>query len=286
MITLRDYQQKGINDIRASFAKGNRRVLYQLSTGGGKTCVFSHIASSTLARGKSVLIISHRIELLMQSGGTLEQYNIKPFYITAATKTPPKWGKCSVAMVNTLKNRLKPDAQNYKEWTDWLAGIDLLIIDECHRSEFAWLNTLMSPKSFKLGVTASPRRSGKMPQLADEYDDLILGPDTQELINMGYLVIDNYYGVNSIDLSGVGRDSEGEYNSTQLFEKFNKVELYEGLIDNYLKIASDTITICFCVNIQHCVNTCLEFQSRGIRAKFLSSTPSRPQITKGTTRTW
>lgn len=265
MIKLYNYQQKGVNEIRTLFAEGIKRVLYQLSTGGGKTIIFSFIAAESSKRNKRILILSHRIELLSQSGGTLEQFGIKPILITPEIKKPQD-APVSVAMVMTLKNRLKHEA-----WKEWFSKLDLIIIDECHRSDFSWLKI----DCYKLGVTASPKRSGKMPQLSSEYNRLICGPDTQELINMGRLMPDRYFGV-QVDISDVEIGNDGEYDSNQLFSKYNKTELYSGVIDNWKRICPNTITICFCVNIQHCIETTRAFNEAGIKAKFVTSDVAKP----------
>lgn len=268
---LRDYQTAGVQEIRHKFNHKIKRVLYQLSTGGGKTVIFSYIAKAASQKGSRTLIISHRIELLMQAGGTLEDLNLNPFYITQETKIPSP-ANLYVAMVKTLKNRLQKP-----EWMEWFLTINLLIIDEAHRSEFYYLNIF---QGFKLGVTASPKRTGKMPQLANEYDTMVLGPDTQELINMGFLVRDKYFGV-KVDISGVGYDNEGEYVNSQLFERYNKPELYRGLVENWKTICPGTKTIIFCVNIQHCIETARMFNAAGITAKFITSPVSRPQMGTG-----
>ena len=69
---LRDYQQEGVNEIRAQFARGINRVCFQLPTGGGKTITFAYIIAAAVAKGSRVLIIVHRIELIEQiAAGTL-----------------------------------------------------------------------------------------------------------------------------------------------------------------------------------------------------------------------
>lgn len=270
MITLYDYQQKGTNEIRALFAQGIKKVLYQLSTGGGKTVVFSYIAKESSQKNKRILIISHRIELLSQSGGTLQQFGLNPVLITADVKTPPT-NHLYVAMVNTLKNRLKHDV-----WKAWFSSLDMIIIDECHRADFSWITF----DKFKLGVTASPRRTGKMPQLSLEYERMVCGPDTQELINMGRLMPDRYFGV-EIDLKGVPLDNKGEFDNSALFQRYNKTELYMGVIDNWRRICENTITIVFCCNIQHCIETARAFNEAGVKAKFLTSDVVKPKEGEG-----
>jgi DNA repair protein RadD len=43
-VTLRPYQERGVEQIRAQFAAGASRVCYQLPTGAGKTIVFCYVA--------------------------------------------------------------------------------------------------------------------------------------------------------------------------------------------------------------------------------------------------
>jgi superfamily II DNA or RNA helicase len=262
------YQQKGIENIR-KFFKSNKLVIYQLPTGGGKTVVFSFNAKLAMQAGSRILIISHRIELLTQAGGTLKEFGLNPFLITSKTKVL-RDSKIYVAMTGTLKNRIK-------KWVDFLPSIDMIIIDECHRSEFSWINDYF--KGYKLGVTATPKRSGKMPQLGDEYKGIINGPDVQELINMNKLVYDRYFGV-PVDMSGVGKDMKGEYNNHQMYEKYNKTTLYQGVVNNWKKHCPDTITLCFCVNIQHAIKTTEQFVNAGIEAKFVTSAPVKPKQPK------
>jgi superfamily II DNA or RNA helicase len=246
--------------------KISKKFWYALRQGAvSKTVIFSFIAAESSKRNKRILILSHRIELLSQSGGTLEQFGIKPILITPETKKPQD-APVSVAMVMTLKNRLK-----HEIWKDWFSKLDLIIIDECHRSDFSWIKV----DCFKLGVTASPKRSGKMPQLSSEYDRMVCGPDTQDLVNMGRLMPDRYFGV-QVDISDVGIGNDGEFDSNQLFSKYNKTELYSGVIDNWKRICPNTITICFCVNIQHCIETAKAFNEAGIKAKFVTSDVAKP----------
>ena len=63
---------------------------------------------------------------------------------------------------------------------------------------------------------------------------MVLGPDTQELINMGYLVPDRYFS-SHVDLSGVHKKA-GEYDTEEMYSRYNKTELYSGVIDNWKRI--------------------------------------------------
>ena len=59
---LRDYQETLVKGIFEAWTH-NPRVMVQLPTGGGKTIVFSAIASEFIKRGENVLILAHREEL-------------------------------------------------------------------------------------------------------------------------------------------------------------------------------------------------------------------------------
>ena len=92
---------------------------------------------------------------------------------------------------------------------------------------------------------------------------------------MGFLCTDRTYSV-PIDLNGV-KMKGGDYDTDQLYSRYDKGELYAGVISNRKRICPDTITLCFCVNIQHCINTCKAFNESGIKAKFIVSDLAKPK---------
>ena len=152
------------------------------------------------------------------------------------------------------------------------------ISGNCHQQDFNWIFGLPETKQkYVIGVTATPNRTGNQRELANDYDDMVFGPDVQEMINLGYLCPDRTYSV-PIDMKGV-RKKGGDYDTEQMYERYNKGELYSGVISNWKKICPDTITLCFCVNIQHCINTCIAFNNAGIKAKFITSQPQKPKLT-------
>ena len=268
MVRLYDYQLIAIEKIQAAFKSGNKRVLLQSPTGSGKTIIFTHIASLVTKKHKKVVIISHRLELLAQAGGTMEKFNIKPQLITSKEKTI-KNEMVTIAMNGTLRNRL-----NLIECKKWWNNISLIIIDECHRCEYVWIKDFEKGK-YKLGVSATPLRSGNMPQLKTEYDHFIPGLQIKELIKINKLLPDYYFGV-PIDLKGVKKDKFGEFQKNHLFDRFNNKRCYSGIVENWIKYANGLCTIVFCVNIQHCIETCKVLNEAGIGAKFITSPLSKP----------
>ena len=64
---LRDYQIEIIDRVRDSISRGNKRVILQLPTGGGKTRIASEIISLTTKKGKRALFTCHRQKLVLQA---------------------------------------------------------------------------------------------------------------------------------------------------------------------------------------------------------------------------
>ena len=278
MIQLRDYQtdiEKGIYqkwNEKSTRLEGNKKsILVQSPTGSGKTRVFSDIAKKAEIKGNTVLILTHREELLSQTGGSLIEIGLFPELVTRDTKHPPK-SKLVVGMIETVIRRLRKP-----EWLDWYKSVDLVINDECHEQLFNRLFTdiPLTKEKFVLGFSATPERSGKQRQLSDDYEDMVIGLGVQELINQKWLVQDKYFSI-PVDMNGVSV-SKGEYDSSEMFNRYNKSELYSGVIDNCKRICPNTITIIFCCNIQHSVNTCKALNEAGLKAKFIVSDLAKPK---------
>ncbi|MBE9490870.1 MAG: DEAD/DEAH box helicase [Bacteroidetes bacterium] len=275
MIKLRDYQSTAANAIRRFFAKGGLHVILQSPTGSGKTVIFSYIAENAALKGKKVMVLTDRIELLTQTGGTLEQFGVKPFFIRAGTKFINFKQTVYVAMCQTLRNRIKLDL-----WSKWLMrDIDLFIIDESHKQDFNYLfETGFLDKKKVIGFTATPQRSGKMRQLALDYEEIIETISVKELVKRGYLVSDDYFGVTGADLNSIKYDAKkGDYSESDMFSRFNSPKLYAGVVKNWLEVAPNTHTLIFCVNIPHAIQTCEEFRKNGIEAKFVVSKMGNPK---------
>lgn len=129
-----------------------------------------------------------------------------------------------------------------------------------------------------LGFTATPRRGGSQRQLAIDYDEIIEIASTLDLVKLGFLVNDDYYGIKGADTDKIKFDyMKGDYSEKDMFQRFDSPKLYAGVVKNWIENTYNTQTIVFCVNIQHIVKTCKEFQKNEIDAKFLCSKVSKPK---------
>ena len=76
---LYPYQKSAIDHIIGKLDEevDGFNLLYQLPTGGGKTVIFSEIAKRYIQEhGKKVLILTHRIELCIQTSNMLSDFEV------------------------------------------------------------------------------------------------------------------------------------------------------------------------------------------------------------------
>jgi superfamily II DNA or RNA helicase len=253
MLTLRPYQLQYISKISQSFAKGNKRVVLALTTGGGKTAIFSEMIRLAAQRNKSILVLTDRIELFKQTLSSISRVQLAAQLIDRNSKKFSTEALINVAMVETLARRknlpLNPD---------------LLICDEAHKGNFTKILDRF-PYAYVIGATATP--VGK--HFYKYYTDIVQCIDTPELIEQGFLVPCKGYEMKD-DFSDLEMKA-GEFTEESLFKHFNKRKLYEGVIEKYKEVADGKKTIVFCVNIEHTIQTYQSFIDAGINAVFVTS---------------
>lgn len=259
MLSLRPYQTDLVNNIRASYLRGNRAPLAVLPTGGGKTVVFSYIAATSAARGKRSLILVHRVELLRQTAAALSKAGVRNGLINPKY-TPDLMAPVQVASVQTLIRRLHH-----------IQVPDLIIVDEAHHATAGtWRKIIEAfPTARVLGVTATPVRGdglGLGSDVGGIFDDLIIGPQISELIDQGFLVKPTVYAPKDrIDLSGV-RTKMGDYDVTQLANVMDKPKITGSAVEHYTRLCPGAPAVVFCVSVQHAQHVAEEFRAAGYRA--------------------
>jgi superfamily II DNA or RNA helicase len=263
---LRNYQIESIEKIKKSFAEGLNRVVLCSPTGSGKTVIFSRIAKITNENQKKVLIAVDRKELMIQTGNILRFFGVDFGVIDANSKIIPSQ-KTVVCMLETLKLRLKK--QNY---IDFVRSCDLIILDEIHKNSFNKLFEILQPNQKVVGATATPYRTGKMPELKKYYDKIIEIVKISELIEKGFLSVPKSYGIKQ-NLSDIDIKM-GDYDEKQLSEYYNSEKIFTGISENYLKYTPNQKTLIFCVSIENSKNVCQDLKTKNLNAKHLDSTMS------------
>lgn len=261
MITLRPYQIEGERKIRQAFAEGFKAPLYVLSTGAGKTVTFSSIAHSAERRGKRVLILCHRVELVDQIVESLKNFDVNPDVIAAGyargngmTRGTDK--AVAVASVQTLVRRL----------TDYPPPT-LVICDEAHHCVGAnsWAQIMQAyPQAKRLGVTATPcRLDGR--GLGTHFDTMIRGPSEHELIEAGYLVPTRIFAPKLADLSGL-HIRMGDYVVGEIESAMDKPAITGNAFAHYMQHTPNEQALVFCTSVKHAENVAQRFREGGVPA--------------------
>jgi superfamily II DNA or RNA helicase len=268
-MNLRPYQIESITGLRKEFQAGKKRVILALTTGAGKTVVFSEMVRLAFEKGTRTLVLTDRVELFKQTFKAIGRHEVpiqelsaknRGFFDVAAPVT--------VAMVETLKRRNFP-----------LYNPELIIIDEAHKGNFTKVIE-MYPDAKVIGATATP--VGKhIPKL---YKGIVQTIDTPDLIAEGYLSPCVAYQMQD-DFSDLTVKA-GEYSEDSLFKHFNKQKLYAGVVQEWQERTPGKKTIVFNVNIEHSEKMTDEFLSAGIDSRCITSkTPKeeREKILSGFT---
>jgi superfamily II DNA or RNA helicase len=266
---LYQYQEKDINRLfdQLEQSPANRRLLYQLPTGGGKTVIFSSITQRFIDKfHKKVVILTHRIELCKQTSITLKGFGIKNKLITSSQKRIRKDATpCYVAMVETLNNRIEDGYLDTSE-------IGLVIIDEAHHNSFHKLLHKFGNASI-IGVTATPFSSDIDLPMNKSYDELIIGESIPSLIEQGFLAKPVTWRYD-VELNTLKRESFGDFTISTSDELYSSPAMLKLLLDAYEKHSKNKKTLIFNNGIFTSKNVCQMFLDAGYEARHLdNSTP-------------
>lgn len=239
--TLYDYQIEDLNTIFEYLEDDteNGNLLYQLPTGGGKTVVFSEIARRYIERtGKKVVVLTHRIELSLQTSKMLKGFGVKNKIINSEVKelTDQDNYMCFVAMVETLNNRLQEEKVE-------INNIGLVIIDEAHYNSFRKLFKFFKASTI-LGVTATPLSSNIKLPMKDNYQKLIVGESIGALIKKKFLAQAEFYNYD-VSLQSLKLGISGDYTVKSSDELYGNQSMLGKLLSAYKEIAEGKKTLIF-----------------------------------------
>lgn len=241
-MTLRPYQADLIDGVSKAWRQGFKAPCIVLGCGGGKSIITADMARKVTSKGKRVLFLVHRQELLQQIFGTFVRYGVDMRY-------------CDVMMVQTATRRIKK-----------LQRPALIITDENHHSVATSYKRIYDafPGVPRVGVTATPvRLNGD--GLGDVNDTLIVGPSTKWLIENNYLAPYDYYAPSVADLTGL-HIKMGEFIASEIEGHMIKKAVFGDVIQYYRHYADGKKAICYCATLKHSIATAQAFSEAGISA--------------------
>lgn len=177
---LRPYQIEAIRKVYGLMVDGKRAIILQSPTGSGKTAMASQvIRDAAIRRGRNVLVLAHRGELVDQLSGSLAIWDI-PHGIIRAGKETESGRPVQVASIQSLDGSVA---------LPHLGADDLIVVDEAHRADGDKV-FLRYPHVKRLGLTATPYRmvGSQVRPLIPEYTDLVVAATPRGLEAAHFIV--------------------------------------------------------------------------------------------------
>lgn len=234
---LRPYQQEAKNSVFEQWEKLNK-TLVVLPTGCGKTIVFAKVTEECVRRGKRVLILAHRGELLEQaSDKILKATGLRCAVEKAEETCLGSWYRIAVGSVQSLQ-REKRLAQFDPDY------FGTIIIDEAHHCITDGYQKILQhfPDAKVLGVTATPDR-GDMRNLGEYFESLAYEYTLPKAIKEGYLSPIKALTIPlQLDLSGVSMQA-GDFKAGEIATALDPY-LYQ-IADEMEKYCQDRKTVVF-----------------------------------------
>lgn len=264
---LRDYQLTLRDRLVASIRNGHRSPVCVLPTGGGKTLIAAALIQGAHEKGNSSVFFAPRRELVYQTSERLRSIEHEHGIIMAG-EDQSLYPSTQVACIPTLHARaIQRDKIS-------LPPARLALVDEAHigiggRAQ-ELIKRYVDSGAIVVGLTATPARTDGR-GLGEIYDDLVLGPSVQELIDGNHLVQPRYFSGTAPDLSDVPVTA-GDYNQKRLGERTDKAELIGDVVENWFRLASDRQTFVFCVNVSHSRHLRERFRAHGVEAEHVDGT--------------
>lgn len=268
MTGLRDHQVDLVAALRARMAAGSRAVLVVSPTGSGKTYTFCWTAARAAERGRRVLIVVHRVELVAQTIETLQALGVDPGVIGPGDHERLE-RPVQVAMVQTLARRIARGGR-YPH--------DYLVIDEAHHAipGTTWGSVIdHAPGAYLAGYTATPERldgRGLGVQAGGYFAAMVLGPSTRALIDQGLLAKPVVYGppgaADFSDLAVV----RGDYRQTDMDAAVEQRIITGDVVRHYRQHLDGQPTILFAASVKAAHRYAEVFKASGYTAAALDGT--------------
>jgi DNA repair protein RadD len=262
---LRDYQQHDLDAIREAFKK-NRAVLLQQPCGSGKGLLASYIVKSAAAKGNRVIFMVDRRSLVDDMSDRVKRLGVPHGVIMSTDPRRAPWEPIQVASIDTITRRDTPPVA------------DLLIVDEARFSiSPKWRKVFDKyPKARILGLDATPARTsgeGLGRSSGGIYDQMVVGPSAQDLIDKGFLV--RSHVIAPPPVAAPSKLVAGEFPAGAVSEACDTNQIIGDVVKQWQKHASDRKTIGFGADQKHCLHMAEMFRENGIEATTVfDSTPT------------
>ena len=265
-LSLRPYQAAAIQNLRLSLAGGFGRVMLYSPTGAGKTEIGMSIIKGAIAKGKRVVVLCNRINLVGQASKRIYRAGIN-HGIIQGDNTRNIDCQVVIGSIQTVARRGMPDC-------------DLIVIDEAHgvAGSKDFRQVIMTRSAVPvIGLSATPFSKG----LGKHYQELggalfeamTVATSIQELIDDGFLVDCEIYAPSEPDMTGIkqSKNAYGEidWSDADIGRATDKPQLIGDIVTHWLKLSNGLPTVCFASNIAHSKHIVESFRAVGVSAEHI-----------------
>ena len=248
---LRPYQVECQRAIYRSL-RDVRRTLVVLATGLGKTIVFSSISRDAAEKGRRVLILAHREELVTQAADKFTRVSGLPAAIEMADRAEAL--QPNVDLFGDLPSVVVASVQSMVRRLDKFPRehFNLVVIDEAHHAPAETYRKILDHFECKvLGVTATPDRGDKK-ALAQVFEDVAYKLDIRDAVDEGWLVpiTQKFVQVDKLNLSRC-RTTAGDLNAGDLEAAMTEMGVLEEVAGPTIEEAGSRPTLLFAVTVAH-----------------------------------
>jgi len=245
---LRPYQEVAISDA-INALDTHKNTIVVAPTGAGKTIMLSALIGKKHKKGKRILVLQHRDELVAQNREKFLRVNpnISTSIVNGAIK---EWGGDTIfSMVQTMSR--KNNLINRPKF-------DMIVVDESHHAAAdTYLKVINAVKKDNenvevVGFTATPNR-GDGKGLRSVFTNCSHQIELTSLIREGFLVPPKAYvvDVGVTEALGEVRRKGNDFDMEEVAQIMNKRVINERVVDEWTERAGDRKTVVFCSTIAH-----------------------------------
>lgn len=274
-INLRPYQSKGLDAVRYELKTGAKSIVLVAPTGAGKTVVASAIIDGAVNRGRGVLFLAHRLELVSQAAMKLATYGVKHRLMSPESDVRmmkiAQWKQLGTHYIDPKSRVVIGTIQTVSRRLDKLSSPDIIIIDECHLSIANTYQKICDefPNSVIIGLTATPKRTDGR-GLGEMYERIVKLANPQDIADLGFLVPMRFFAARQMpNLSGI-KTVRGDYDQRELANEMDKPTLIGDAVEHYKRIAHGRPAMVFCVSVKHAEDVAAQFRQVGYKAVAVS----------------
>ena len=285
----RPYQTHAIEEIRAAWRAGKRKIVLVAPTGSGKTVVAAEIIEGATGKGNRIVFLAHRKELIDQCSKTLDEIGVDHGVIKSGHWRHRPDLPVQVASVQTLVSKRKCKA--CKETPDdpcsvcddkrWIRrpmpDAQIVVVDETHRCLAPSYQEILDEyqEALVLGLTATPwRLDGR--GLGVLYQTLVATVQVAELVDQGYLLPIRAYAPDLPDLSDV-KTRRGDYDSDSVSRIMGSDKLVGNIVDHWHRLGEGMRTVIFAASVENSQSLTQRFVDAGVAAEHLDGTTKDPE---------